>query len=381
MPRIGQEAASRLIAVLRDFKRDLDSGVLDNEAQTRVYVDKLLEWLGYQDAGDVRREVRVNGDKIDYVLCPEGRPLVAVEAKAAGHELREGEAAQVVKYAAAMGLEWAVLTNGRRLQVYNVREELQDRLVVDIDLLEPEVAAAMAAVLDDLWLLSKESAVTAPPYGTLRDRMRKKQVDRCFLDLLVTPHSSVIRKARSEILRQLSSKVKAYEFRKLKAMVEPDVLVGLVSQWVQHRQPELGPETQNPFLPYQAAFGLKVVWGNLEDHSISELHFSKLWEKRARQIPVGAQIAVYQTRRGGARNGIFAIVERTGPALEESGIEQFPWVFACRELLRIPRSRALSLLEVGLGRLRLMPGVAYVPITKEDFHRIEEALRETAGKP
>jgi predicted type IV restriction endonuclease len=62
---------------------------------------------------------------------------MAIEAKRLGAALGEREAAQLVSYCAVVGVRWGLLTDGRRLQVYDapvVGIPPEDRLVLQIDL-------------------------------------------------------------------------------------------------------------------------------------------------------------------------------------------------------------------------------------------------------
>jgi hypothetical protein len=111
-----------------------------SEADTKAsFVEPLIKALGWEGLGAVTREyyVRNSQEFIDYVLKGPSGPLVAIEAKAVQIDLADKHAAQLVQYCAVEGIEWAALTNGRELQVFNafLKGDLAAKRVLRLDLL------------------------------------------------------------------------------------------------------------------------------------------------------------------------------------------------------------------------------------------------------
>jgi predicted type IV restriction endonuclease len=70
--------------------------------------------------GDIRRGSPVDsGNFPDYVLCVNGRPAIAIEAKKLGAPLGAKEAAQVVAYCSNLGVRWGAVTDGRYFKLYD----------------------------------------------------------------------------------------------------------------------------------------------------------------------------------------------------------------------------------------------------------------------
>ena len=81
--------------------------------------------------------------RADYALLKEGRPVALVEAKRLGHRLELSDIMQVLNYANTAGVEYMVLTNGDRWEMYSVFTPgaLEGRKVMDLMVSESPVHA------------------------------------------------------------------------------------------------------------------------------------------------------------------------------------------------------------------------------------------------
>lgn len=133
-----------------------------SEADTRAhFIDPLLRALGYRLIGDVQHEVYVDTAKqyLDYQLVVDALPRVAVEAKAIEVGLNDTHGAQVVQYCSVLGIEWAIVTNGREWRLYHgfANGPLAEKLLSAVDLLAWETDGQFNVVFEQLWLVSKEA--------------------------------------------------------------------------------------------------------------------------------------------------------------------------------------------------------------------------------
>ena len=96
------------------------SGTKVNEALTELWViNPLLEALGYSLLEIHKQSHDTNTKQFpDYTILPHEPCRWFLEVKALDAPLGGTEAAQAVGYAVNKGAEWAVLTNGRRWQIY-----------------------------------------------------------------------------------------------------------------------------------------------------------------------------------------------------------------------------------------------------------------------
>ena len=123
-----------------------------SEADTRrVFIMPLFQALGWDvySREEVEEEVNVATGLVDYVFKLKGISQFYLEAKRLSADLTRPEyVKQAITYAYNKGITWAVLTDFKRLQIYNAQTGRWFRNISCNDYLTD---------FDDLWLLSKES--------------------------------------------------------------------------------------------------------------------------------------------------------------------------------------------------------------------------------
>jgi len=169
-----------------------------SEAATRaLFINRLLEALGYVEFGDVEYDAPVDsGDFADYVLHADDRAVAIVEAKRLGAPLGSKEAAQVVKYASVLGVRWGLLTDGRIIRLYDPRipqVSPESRLVFELDLAGYADKEDFAVRLyPELELLSRSRIADE---AGLEQRAAREAVR----ELLTSPESNSVRALRDEL--------------------------------------------------------------------------------------------------------------------------------------------------------------------------------------
>ncbi len=126
-----------------------------SEALTRyALVDPLLRGLGW-DTGDPNQvipEYRSAAGSADYALFGQSnKPQVIIEAKKLGTQLDFKVRQQVTGYCQEEGIPYAVITDGRRWELYDVFKPvaMKDSIVVEIDLEGPTAKTSLDALA--LW--------------------------------------------------------------------------------------------------------------------------------------------------------------------------------------------------------------------------------------
>lgn len=132
-----------LISTIEKLKERINahrSDLAAIEARTRAaLIDPVLTALGWDtsDPGLVMVEQRLRGGKADYALLkPDGNPISIVEAKALGSQL-DKVTDQLINYAFAEGIPYAVSTDGDWWQVYDLTKpniQIDDRLILKISI-------------------------------------------------------------------------------------------------------------------------------------------------------------------------------------------------------------------------------------------------------
>jgi predicted type IV restriction endonuclease len=84
-----------------------------NESDTVIIVTDMLCYVfGYDKYSEITSEFAVKGTYCDLATKIDGKVECLIEVKAAGLDLKENHTKQAVDYAANMGVDWVVLTNG-----------------------------------------------------------------------------------------------------------------------------------------------------------------------------------------------------------------------------------------------------------------------------
>lgn len=132
-----------LVSTIETLKERINahrSDLAASEARTRAaLIDPVLTALGW-DTSDpelVMVEQRLRGGKADYALLKsDGNPISIVEAKALGSQL-DSVTDQLIRYAFAEGLPYAVSTDGDWWQVYDLTKpntQIDNRLILEISI-------------------------------------------------------------------------------------------------------------------------------------------------------------------------------------------------------------------------------------------------------
>ena len=133
-----------LVSTIEALKKRINthrSDLAAIEARTRAaLIDPVLTALGWDtsDPGLVMVEQRLRGGKADYALLkPDGNPISIVEAKALGSQL-DKVTDQLINYAFAEGIPYAVSTDGDWWQVYDLTKpstQIDNRLILQLSIL------------------------------------------------------------------------------------------------------------------------------------------------------------------------------------------------------------------------------------------------------
>jgi hypothetical protein len=128
-----------------------------NESDTVIIVTDMLSLVfGYDKYSEITSEFCIRGTYCDLATKLNGKIQALIEVKAAGSELKDAHARQVVDYAAKAGVEWVVLTNAVKWRVYKVlfNKPIDFELVLEFDLVE--LNPKKDEDIERLFLLAKE---------------------------------------------------------------------------------------------------------------------------------------------------------------------------------------------------------------------------------
>lgn len=139
MKQLSASKKKKLLVALKKYRKEFligKSTELD-ESATRLMINSFLsDVLGFISIEQIKTEYMIRGTYADYVIQIKGKRYFIVEVKAMPIELSEKHLRQVINYAANEGIDWALLTNGRRFQLYRVlfNKPIESREVFTVDL-------------------------------------------------------------------------------------------------------------------------------------------------------------------------------------------------------------------------------------------------------
>lgn len=159
MAKIGIKVQNRITQGLKQFLPILASARARDvsEADTVTLVkDMLAEIFGYDKYLEVSSEFSIRGTYCDLAIKLDGKLTLLIEVKAIGIDLKDQHVKQAVDYAANQGLDWVILTNASKWQVYKLEfsKPISKELVLELNV--ENCSTRSSSDIDLLYLLCKE---------------------------------------------------------------------------------------------------------------------------------------------------------------------------------------------------------------------------------
>jgi hypothetical protein len=206
---MSNKVRQRLVANLSKFQKALqkakDQDV--NETDTVKIITDMLSYLfGYDKYTEITSEYAIRGTYCDLAIKMKDKIRLLIECKAIGIDLKENYIKQAVDYAANYGLEWVVLTNGVKWQIYHMifAKPIDKELIYEVNFLD--LKAKHNDDLEALYLLTKEGLTSA----ALEEFYEKQQAVNKYTVAAVIQSDPVIAAIRREI-RKYSKGIKVSE--------------------------------------------------------------------------------------------------------------------------------------------------------------------------
>jgi predicted type IV restriction endonuclease len=206
MATMPTKVKDRLAAGIKRFQPILASAKTRdvNESDTvTIVTDMLADIFGFDKYSEITSEYVIKSTYVDLAIKLDGKVELLIEVKAIGLEPKEAYTKQAVDYAANQGIEWVILTNGAKWQIYKVSfgKPINQDMVLEIDLMN--VNPKNQADLDNLYLITKEG-INRSVLGEYHTQ--RQALSRFFIGAIVLsdPVLEVIRRQ----LRTISPDVK-----------------------------------------------------------------------------------------------------------------------------------------------------------------------------
>jgi hypothetical protein len=151
----------KLISGLKHYKKlYLDRGYEElDESATRLMINHFLtEVLGYKMIDEIKTEYIIRGTYADYVIQIDGTRHFLIEVKGFSLELSEKHLRQAINYGANEGIDWAILTNGRKIDLYKILfdKPIDAKKVFSIDLTDQ---LSFKGIAEQLQYLHRDSVI------------------------------------------------------------------------------------------------------------------------------------------------------------------------------------------------------------------------------
>lgn len=182
--------------------------ILGNEQATKsALIMPFMQALGYNvfNPSEVYPEFgadvpEVKGDRVDYALLQDGKPIILIECKSCGESLEKPQhISQLFKYFNATEAKFSILTNGI---IYRFYSDLDRQNIMDSKpFLEFNMLSIAEAPLNELKKFSKSSFNPDELKDTATSLMYTREIKRIMAEQLVNPSPEFIKFFTSQIYK------------------------------------------------------------------------------------------------------------------------------------------------------------------------------------
>ena len=200
MAKIPSKVESRIKDALKRYQPVVEQAKARDvgEADTSTLVkDILADLFGYDKYTEITAEFQIKGTYCDLAIKIDGKLALLIEVKAINVELKEGHIKQAVDYAANQGVEWVILTNAQKWQVYKVSfgQPISHELLMTLHF--AELSPKNTSDIEALFMLTRE----AQGKSLLDEFHEQKQALSRFTIGAVLLSESILSRIRRELKR------------------------------------------------------------------------------------------------------------------------------------------------------------------------------------
>lgn len=174
------------------------------EATKNAFIMPFISALGYNvfDPSEVTPELIADigvkkGEKVDYAILKDGKPIILFECKWCGANLDEAHASQLYRYFSVTEARFGILTNGVIYRFFTDIEEpnkMDSKPFLEINLLDIRDSLA-----DDLKRFTKGSFDLDELLATATELKYMKEIKRVLSEQLTTPSEDFVKFFASQV--------------------------------------------------------------------------------------------------------------------------------------------------------------------------------------
>lgn len=210
MISLNQKTTNRIVKGVKKFQPILlkakESDINESDTVT-IITDMLCEVFGYDKYTNITSEFPIKKTFCDLAVKLDNNKIpFLLECKAVGLELKDNFVRQATNYAVDSGLDWVVLTNGIKWQVYKVvfSKPVEKELVYEFDFCELNMKKQ--SHIEKLYYLCMEAFAKAGK-STLEDFHAQRQIMNGYIIGQLLLSDMVIDSARKQ-LKKLCPEIK-----------------------------------------------------------------------------------------------------------------------------------------------------------------------------
>jgi len=298
MPEVQELLKKALAKAASDIEKHTGKGL--NEQDTKhALIAPILETLGWSmsNLDMVRAEYKCTSkdNPVDYALFSDRRPVLFIEAKALDVAIDDHKVlTQIISYAVASTVKWALLTNGRTWALYNVSEwaHQHQRCLFSVKVTDPLAAGWLQ------WIMP--------------ERLAGPDLDNMWHHCIAERR---IQEALSRMITQRDADLVAL-LTKRSGLDKGDVTAGLQHLRVASAEPEFGP-------PSKGATGEEKAEGKAKKKEKKE--------EKAKQPPPADAVSISVMPGPGRKPTSFRICDRIWPVTKWRDLQ----VQACEYLAEV----------------------------------------------
>lgn len=157
---VPSKVQDRVVAGVKKFMPVLNSARTKdvNESDTVVIVtDILSEIFGYDKYHEVTSEYAIRNTYCDLAIKIDGKVKLLIEVKAIGLDLKDDHVKQAIDYGANEGIEWVILTNGQKWQIFRVgfTKPISKELIYEINFLNLNLKSE--STIEQIYYICREA--------------------------------------------------------------------------------------------------------------------------------------------------------------------------------------------------------------------------------
>ncbi|MBU1095797.1 MAG: type I restriction enzyme HsdR N-terminal domain-containing protein [Bacteroidetes bacterium] len=162
MYKISKSVSQRISSGIKNYQSIIQSAIARdiNEKDTvTIVIDILSDLFGYNKYSEITGEYQIRSTYCDLATMVNGKVNLLIEVKSVGIELKPIHTKQAVDYAANQGIDWVILTNAVKWEVYKVNftKPIDQELVYSFNFLE--LSTKLSKDIELLFPLTKEGTV------------------------------------------------------------------------------------------------------------------------------------------------------------------------------------------------------------------------------